>query len=229
MDQKRNSPQDTTTGLICRLQCIGKCQENRLMMPRKVALKWFLLAFGRKPLLTQPTVPDSYRVNKSSVPWRPVCLSSQLESLDGDCSPCDSSSASPQDRISEGSDAFDFPSLTTSGVAHYAKRRLSVDGLPTPGSTDATYACALRLKRIVRLVERNRITKNVLLDNLEYAIQVVEKTYMEETSRRLRDEDDDLSDAACSEVPDEVRDWLSSTFKRNAGTGNLNATKPHFR
>ncbi|BHF83659.1 Calcium/calmodulin-dependent 3',5'-cyclic nucleotide phosphodiesterase 1C [Sparganum proliferum] len=150
------------------------------------------------------------------------------QSLDGDCSPCNSSSTSPQDGISNGSGTFDFPSLTTSGVAQYAKRRLSVEGLPTPGSTDATYACALRLKHIVRLVERNRITKNVLLDNLEYAIQVVEKTYLEET-RRLRDEDEDLSEAACSEVPDEVRDWLSATFKRNAGTGNLNATKPHFR
>lgn len=150
------------------------------------------------------------------------------QSVDGDCSPCDSSSTSPKERVSEGSGSFDFPSLITSGVVQYAKRRLSVEGLPSPGSTDATYACALRLKRIVRLVERNRITKNALLNNLEYAIQVVEKTYMEET-RRLRDEDDDLSDAACSEVPDEVRDWLSSTFKRNAGTGNLNASKPHFR
>nr|VZI30741.1 unnamed protein product [Spirometra erinaceieuropaei] len=176
---------------------------------------------SREPLVSLPP----RKVEKLSLAAEGMAY---CQSLDGDCSPCDSSSTSPQDRISNGSGTFDFPSLTTSGVAQYAKRRLSVEGLPTPGSTDATYACALRLKHIVRLVERNRITKNVLLDNLEYAIQVVEKTYLEET-RRLRDEDEDLSEAACSEVPDEVRDWLSTTFKRNAGTGNLNATKPHFR
>lgn len=38
----------------------------------------------------------------------------------------------------------DYPSLSTSTVAVYAKSRLSVEGLPTPGSTDSTYACVLR-------------------------------------------------------------------------------------
>ncbi|KAL5970353.1 Calcium/calmodulin-dependent 3'5'-cyclic nucleotide phosphodiesterase 1C [Taenia solium] len=46
--------------------------------------------------------------------------------------------------------------------------------------------------------------------------------------RRLRDEDDELSETACSEVPDEVRDWLATTFTRNpSGSGRV--AKPRFR
>ncbi len=40
---------------------------------------------------------------------------------------------------------------------------------------------SFRLRRLLRLTEQNRITKSVLLENLGYAIKVVEKTYMEET------------------------------------------------
>ncbi|KAM3187326.1 hypothetical protein ACTXT7_002504, partial [Hymenolepis weldensis] len=37
----------------------------------------------------------------------------------------------------------EFPSLSNSSLAVYAKRRLSVKNLPTPGSTDSTFACVL--------------------------------------------------------------------------------------
>nr|CDS26346.1 calcium:calmodulin dependent 3'5' cyclic [Hymenolepis microstoma] len=122
----------------------------------------------------------------------------------------------------------EFPSLSNSSVAIYAKRRLSIEGLPTPGSTDSTFACVLRLRKIVKLTEQNKITKSVLIENLTYALQVVEKTYIEET-KRLKDEDDELSDTACSEVPDEVRDWLASTFTRNQSSAGRRMVKPRFR
>ncbi|VDL11665.1 unnamed protein product [Hymenolepis diminuta] len=122
----------------------------------------------------------------------------------------------------------EFPSLSNSSLAVYAKRRLSVENLPTPGSTDSTFACVLRLRKIVKLTERDKITKSVLIENLTYALQVVEKAYIEET-KRLKDEDDEFSDTACSEVPDEVRDWLASTFTRNQSSTGRRITKPRFR
>ncbi|VDD80969.1 unnamed protein product [Mesocestoides corti] len=122
----------------------------------------------------------------------------------------------------------EFPSLSNSTVAVYAKRRVSTKGLPRPGSTDSTFACVLRLRKILQLTEENRITKRVLLENLNYALDVVTKTYIEET-KRLRDEDDELSETACSEVPDEVRDWLATTFTRHQSNGGRPITKPRFR
>ncbi|VDN97433.1 unnamed protein product [Rodentolepis nana] len=122
----------------------------------------------------------------------------------------------------------EFPSLSNSSVAIYAKRRLSVEGLPIPGSTDSTFACVLRLRKIVKLTEQDKITKTVLIENLNYALQVVEKTYIEET-KRLKDEDDELSDTACSDVPDEVRDWLASTFTRHQSSAGRRIVKPRFR
>ncbi|KAM3186030.1 hypothetical protein ACTXT7_005211 [Hymenolepis weldensis] len=91
----------------------------------------------------------------------------------------------------------------------------------------------MRLRKIVKLTEHDKITKSVLIENLTYALQVVEKAYIEETNVmnavRLKDEDDEFSDTACSEVPDEVRDWLASTFTRNQSSTGRRITKPRFR
>ncbi len=51
-----------------------------------------------------------------------------------------SESGTPRDRSYES----EFPSLSNSAIAVYAKRRLSIEGLPRPGTTDATFACVLR-------------------------------------------------------------------------------------
>lgn len=52
---------------------------------------------------------------------------------------------------------------------------------------------------------------------------------MQYFARRLKDEDDELSDTACSEVPDEVRDWLASTFTRHQSPCGQRTAKPLFR
>nr|CDS22433.1 calcium:calmodulin dependent 3'5' cyclic [Echinococcus granulosus] len=163
---------------------------------------------------------------RMEVGYSPDCVealsSSSAESMD-----CGEATNERRDRNDDQSYESEFPSLSNSSVAFYAKRRLSIEGLPLPGSTDSTFACLLRLRKIVKLTEQNKITKSVLIENLTYALQVVEKTYIEET-KRLRDEDDELSETACSEVPDEVRNWLASTFTRNP-SGGRRVAKPRFR
>ena len=47
--------------------------------------------------------------------------------------------------------------------------------------------------------------------------------------RRKGREDDDLSEVDASAVPEEVRDWLASTFTRKMGSGRRDGEKPKFK
>ncbi|VEL09161.1 unnamed protein product [Protopolystoma xenopodis] len=49
------------------------------------------------------------------------------------------------------------------------------------------------------------------------------------TRRRLRDEEDDLSEVTADVVPNEVRDWLASTFTRTMATAQHEEAKTRFR
>lgn len=55
------------------------------------------------------------------------------------------------------------------------------------------------------------------------------KTHWKYNHRRIREEEDDLSDAATEYVPDEVRDWLASTFTRAQSSMCTRETAPRFR
>uniref|UniRef100_A0A1I8F421 PDEase_I_N domain-containing protein n=1 Tax=Macrostomum lignano TaxID=282301 RepID=A0A1I8F421_9PLAT len=70
--------------------------------------------------------------------------------------------------------------------------------------------------------------KELLVQNLRYAVQVLEAVYEDET-KRLCNEDDDLPEVSPNEVPSEVRDWLASTFTRSQTSLKQNKEKPHFR
>lgn len=51
-----------------------------------------------------------------------------------------------------------------------------------------------------------------------------------QSSRRLVDTEDELSDIQSESVPSEVRDWLASTFTRQMGLMlRRNEEKPRFR
>ncbi|XP_072524802.1 dual specificity calcium/calmodulin-dependent 3',5'-cyclic nucleotide phosphodiesterase 1A isoform X2 [Salminus brasiliensis] len=98
--------------------------------------------------------------------------------------------------------------------------------------TDGPYAMektALRLRCLVKQLERGEASLVDLKKNLEYAASVLESVYIEET-RRLVDTEDELSDIQSDSVPSEVRDWLASTFTRQMGL-MLRRTeeKPRFR
>ncbi|XP_052814491.1 uncharacterized protein LOC128241542 isoform X5 [Mya arenaria] len=130
-------------------------------------------------------------------------------------------------------------SSRTSSVASlesdsYASVDLGTDKLPPVDVPEASHVCSLRLKHIVRKLQKEDISKEDLLKNLEYAAQVLETVYIDETSRcrecsseaickcrqrkndsrRLCDEEDELSEVEPDAVPTEVRDWLALTFTR---------------
>ncbi|KAL5105853.1 Calcium/calmodulin-dependent 3'5'-cyclic nucleotide phosphodiesterase 1C [Taenia crassiceps] len=174
--------------------------------------------------------PAEMRINsekhRMEIGYPPDCVE-KLSTSSAESTDCDEATNEEEVHNVNQSYENEFPSLSNSSLATYAKRTVSVEGLPTPGSTDSTFACLLRLRKIVKMTEENKITKSALIENLTYALQVVQKTYIEET-KRLRDEDDELSETACSEVPDEVRDWLATTFTRNP-SGSRRVAKPRFR
>ncbi|XP_031415233.1 calcium/calmodulin-dependent 3',5'-cyclic nucleotide phosphodiesterase 1C [Clupea harengus] len=98
-----------------------------------------------------------------------------------------------------------------------------------PDGPDVTEKTAIRLRCLVKQLERGEASLVDLKKNLEYAASVLESVYIEET-RRLVDTEDELSDIQSDSVPSEVRDWLASTFTRQMGL-ILRRTeeKPRFR
>ncbi|XP_066512840.1 dual specificity calcium/calmodulin-dependent 3',5'-cyclic nucleotide phosphodiesterase 1C-like [Hoplias malabaricus] len=105
---------------------------------------------------------------------------------------------------------------------------LAEDFPPTEGP-DVLEKTAIRLRCLVKQLERGEASLVDLKKNLEYAASVLESVYIEET-RRLVDTEDELSDIQSDSVPSEVRDWLASTFTRQMGL-MLRRTeeKPRFR
>ncbi|XP_047444614.1 calcium/calmodulin-dependent 3',5'-cyclic nucleotide phosphodiesterase 1A isoform X3 [Mugil cephalus] len=103
------------------------------------------------------------------------------------------------------------------------------DDLPAADEPDATEKTAIRLRCLVKQLERGEASLADLKKNLEYAASVLESVYIEET-RRLVDTEDELSDIQSESVPSEVRDWLASTFTRQMGLMlRRNEEKPRFR
>ncbi|XP_053322950.1 dual specificity calcium/calmodulin-dependent 3',5'-cyclic nucleotide phosphodiesterase 1C isoform X2 [Spea bombifrons] len=103
------------------------------------------------------------------------------------------------------------------------------DELPQVDSPDAIPKTSIRLRCLVKQLERGEASVVDLKKNLEYAATVLESVYIDET-RRLLDTEDELSDIQSDSVPSEVRDWLASTFTRQMGM-MLKRTeeKPRFR
>ncbi|XP_074478064.1 dual specificity calcium/calmodulin-dependent 3',5'-cyclic nucleotide phosphodiesterase 1A isoform X1 [Sebastes fasciatus] len=103
------------------------------------------------------------------------------------------------------------------------------DELPIADAPDAMEKTAIRLRCLVKQLERGEASVVDLKKNLEYAASVLEYVYVEET-RRLVDPEDELSDIQSDSVPSEVRDWLASTFTRQRGLMlRRNEDKPRFR
>ncbi|KAM9839426.1 dual specificity calcium/calmodulin-dependent 3',5'-cyclic nucleotide phosphodiesterase 1A-like [Aulostomus maculatus] len=103
------------------------------------------------------------------------------------------------------------------------------DDLPIPDAPDAMEKTAIRLRCLIKQLERGEASVGDLKKNLEYAASVLESLYIEE-SRRLMDPDDELNNIQSDSVPSEVRDWLASTFTRQRGLMlRRSEDKPRFR
>ncbi|XP_075286626.1 dual specificity calcium/calmodulin-dependent 3',5'-cyclic nucleotide phosphodiesterase 1A isoform X4 [Opisthocomus hoazin] len=89
-------------------------------------------------------------------------------------------------------------------------------------------AC-IRLRCLVKQLEKGDVNVVDLKKNIEYAASVLEAVYIDET-RKLLDTEDELSDIQSDSVPLEVRDWLASTFTREMGIVKRRPEeKPKFR
>ncbi|XP_029314105.1 LOW QUALITY PROTEIN: calcium/calmodulin-dependent 3',5'-cyclic nucleotide phosphodiesterase 1C [Cottoperca gobio] len=110
-----------------------------------------------------------------------------------------------------------------------SSEEILADELPVPDSADAMEKTAIRLRCLVKQLERGEASVGDLKKNLEHAASVLESLYIEET-RRLVDLEDELSDIQSDSVPSEVRDWLASTFTRQRVLLlRRNEDKPRFR
>ncbi|XP_058808063.1 dual specificity calcium/calmodulin-dependent 3',5'-cyclic nucleotide phosphodiesterase 1A-like isoform X7 [Phymastichus coffea] len=106
---------------------------------------------------------------------------------------------------------------------------LATDSLPAVDTPDACDKAALRLRCLLRKLEHGEISADLLQRNLRYAARVLEAVFIDET-KRLADEDDELSEVQPDAVPPEVREWLASTFTRQLATTRRRADeKPKFR
>ncbi|KAK3601323.1 hypothetical protein CHS0354_011925 [Potamilus streckersoni] len=125
-------------------------------------------------------------------------------------------------------------SSRTSSVASlendpYISIDLGTDKLPPTDVPEASNVCSIRLRHIIKKLEKDDITREDLKKNIEYAASVLETVYLDET-RRLCDEDDELSEVEPDAVPTEVRDWLALTFTRSmSNIKRRGDDKPRFR
>ncbi|XP_022235033.1 calcium/calmodulin-dependent 3',5'-cyclic nucleotide phosphodiesterase 1C-like, partial [Limulus polyphemus] len=98
---------------------------------------------------------------------------------------------------------------------------------------DTTQACeraALRLRELSVHLNHGDVPVTVLQDTMKYAASVLESVSMEEARWLLEEEEDDLSEVQPDAVPNEVREWLSSTFTRKTAAQRVRSDdKPRFR
>ncbi|XP_040922257.1 calcium/calmodulin-dependent 3',5'-cyclic nucleotide phosphodiesterase 1C [Toxotes jaculatrix] len=114
-------------------------------------------------------------------------------------------------------------------IGQRSDEEILADELPILDAPDAMEKTAIRLRCLVKQLERGEASVVDLKKNLEYAASVLEYLYAEET-RRLGDPEDELRDIQSDSVPSEVRDWLASTFTQQKGLMlHHNEDKPRFR
>ncbi|CAL8082075.1 unnamed protein product, partial [Calicophoron daubneyi] len=106
-----------------------------------------------------------------------------------------------------------YKNLANCNLGEYSIIPTDTDFMQTSSTSESLRACYVRMRLIYQMVEEDRIGKATLLKNLHYSIVVMETAYVAE-KKRIREEEEDLSEAATEFVPVEVRDWLASTFTR---------------
>ncbi|RXN25314.1 calcium calmodulin-dependent 3, 5 -cyclic nucleotide phosphodiesterase 1A-like protein [Labeo rohita] len=107
-----------------------------------------------------------------------------------------------------------------------------LDNIQSFTMPDQRFVCMgliVRLRCLVKQLDKGEVNVVDLRKNIEYAASVLEAVYIDET-RRLLDTEDELSDIQADSVPMEVRDWLASTFTRKMGVVRRRPEeKPRFR
>ncbi|XP_071791958.1 dual specificity calcium/calmodulin-dependent 3',5'-cyclic nucleotide phosphodiesterase 1A-like isoform X2 [Asterias amurensis] len=126
-----------------------------------------------------------------------------------------------------------------------------MDELPAISSAEAVAEAMLRLRSLVLRLEREEISTTDLKSNLQYAAGVLENLKDDQNRTpshkanqpcqpkktspayvyrfNYQGEEDDLSEVATEDVPEQVRHWLTSTFSRQSTRSRLGDEKPKFR
>ncbi|KAF8570443.1 hypothetical protein P879_01545 [Paragonimus westermani] len=121
-----------------------------------------------------------------------------------------------------------YKNLATCSLGEYARIPTDTDYFHAAHTPEAMRAAYTRMRQLYEAIEQDRVGKATLLKNLHYTITVMEASYIAER-RRIREEEEDLSEAATEYVPNEVRDWLASTFTRTQPIVGIGDQKPRFR
>ncbi|XP_037503987.1 dual specificity calcium/calmodulin-dependent 3',5'-cyclic nucleotide phosphodiesterase 1A isoform X4 [Rhipicephalus sanguineus] len=101
--------------------------------------------------------------------------------------------------------------------------------LPPVDTLEACDKAANRLRDLSTHLQHGDVPLDMLQKTLQYAACVLEAVCQDET-RKMLDEEDDLSEVQPDAVPNEVREWLASTFTRQAATQRKRSEdKPRFR
>lgn len=101
--------------------------------------------------------------------------------------------------------------------------------LPPVDTLEACDKAAHRLRDLSTHLQHGDVPLDMLQKTLQYAACVLEAVCQDET-RKMLDEEDDLSEVQPDAVPNEVREWLASTFTRQAATQRKRSEdKPRFR
>ncbi|KAJ8019550.1 Calcium/calmodulin-dependent 3',5'-cyclic nucleotide phosphodiesterase 1C [Holothuria leucospilota] len=101
------------------------------------------------------------------------------------------------------------------------------ENMPSVSTIEGAAEAAMRLRSLVLRLDKETVTNKDLKENLEYAVAVLDAVRRDET--RFNNEEDELSEVATEEVPEQVRNWLTSTFSRQSTRTRLGDEKPRFR
>ncbi|XP_053212283.1 dual specificity calcium/calmodulin-dependent 3',5'-cyclic nucleotide phosphodiesterase 1A-like isoform X2 [Panonychus citri] len=105
----------------------------------------------------------------------------------------------------------------------------TMETLPPVDTVEACDKAASRLRELAQHLDHGEVPISILKKTLQYAACVLDTVTMDET-RKILDEEDDLSEVQPDAVPNEVREWLASTFTRNnTAQKRRSEEKPKFR
>ncbi|ROT82369.1 putative calcium/calmodulin-dependent 3 [Penaeus vannamei] len=170
-----------------------------------------------RPLSASPS-PPPLRLALTASPHRPLSLAPEKGSL--------TILRRPQQQEPGGARVT---ALLLAGRRRRGRRR---PRQRRPGSRqpDACEKAALRLRSLLRHLQQGEVPAAVLQQNLQFAADVLESVYLDEARRQVGDEEDELSEVEPDAVPQEVREWLASTFTRQLSTSRRKTDeKPRFR
>ncbi|XP_033114021.1 calcium/calmodulin-dependent 3',5'-cyclic nucleotide phosphodiesterase 1A-like isoform X2 [Anneissia japonica] len=106
------------------------------------------------------------------------------------------------------------------------------DSLPSPGTTESVTIATDKLRFLIRRVENGDFDSHTLKKTLKYAADVLDSVRKDENRMGLymNSDEDCLSEVPAEEIPDQVRDWLTSTFCRpNVRSRGPQEEKPRFK